>query len=52
MCSKLSGELENFTRLAVVSSQEYETFKTSNFASYKQPPFVLRIQIIAIISFH
>ena len=52
MCSKLSGELENFTRLAVVSSQEYETFKTSNIASYKQAPFVLGIQIIATISFH
>ena len=47
MCSKLSGELENFTRLGAVSS-----FKTSKFPSYKQRPFVLIIAIIAIISFN
>ena len=52
MGPKLSGELENFARLAAVSYWEYESFKTSKSASYKQRPFVLIIQIIEVISFN
>ena len=50
MCSKRSGELESFTRLAVGRSWEYGSFKSSYLASYKQRHSILRIvQIIAIL---
>ena len=38
---KINDEIVNFARLAAVSSEDYGSFKTSTFASYKRRLFIV-----------